>query len=382
MLVLLRARGVDVLITSLTRTQMTTSSGRLSVSSQSQGDRFVSYFYQGSWVDVNHRVFEIANLFVQNINIEESYFTTVGLSASQMRGRWAPSNNCATVFDEDRVKYAEFTLTASGEIEYALLDPSDPKTSKRVEDLRRCLSEKKIRNLSIKTGVCYAMYIQDEVRRFLLMDYSVSTILNNSLEIHAPTAKSLANERMIVNGIDEYRRLVMDRSCTDIQILCGPQMPRSGSLSFMSRIEKHEKSVVYARFIDKCNGAVCFELLDPDADCTSLIMAELREHLSAGTITRLSIQRGFCYAKYGDGECYYIKVMGYAVAGEIGKFVGHKYHVIDDNDCLPDSALVEYWNLESTAKWVKLLCAAIPEKDVSAEYFRYDVPESLRCDGD
>lgn len=85
MVVLIRARGVDLLITPLAVKDMLNSEGKLSVSMQRAGDRFVEYNYTESEAPVHQQVISVASLFVQDQSIDDSYFQKVGIG----RGEWA-----------------------------------------------------------------------------------------------------------------------------------------------------------------------------------------------------------------------------------------------------------------------------------------------------
>lgn len=79
MLVLVRTRGVDVLVSTLTREEMTTPDGMLRVSSQRPGDNFGEYYYTDSTVNIHQRALKVAELFVSQEPINDEYFDTIGI---------------------------------------------------------------------------------------------------------------------------------------------------------------------------------------------------------------------------------------------------------------------------------------------------------------
>lgn len=85
MVVLVRARGVDLLITPLAVTEMLNSDRKLSISMQRAGDRFVEYNYTESDTSVHQQTLSVASLFVGKQPIDDSYFQKVGIG----RGEWA-----------------------------------------------------------------------------------------------------------------------------------------------------------------------------------------------------------------------------------------------------------------------------------------------------
>lgn len=87
MVVLVRARGIDLLITPLAIGDMLDSQGRLSVSSQRQGDRYVEYNYTESEAPVHWQALTVASLFVQQQQIDDSYFRKVGIGRSEWAGK-------------------------------------------------------------------------------------------------------------------------------------------------------------------------------------------------------------------------------------------------------------------------------------------------------
>ncbi len=83
MVVLVRARGIDLLITPLAIEQMLNSDGKLSVSMQREGDRFVEYNYTESEAPVHWQTLSVASLFVREQPIDDSFFQKVGIGRSE-----------------------------------------------------------------------------------------------------------------------------------------------------------------------------------------------------------------------------------------------------------------------------------------------------------
>lgn len=83
MLVLVRTRGVDVLVSTLTRDEMSTADGLLRVSSQRPGDNFGDFCYTDSPVDIHTHVVALAELFLKNEPIPGEYFSKLGIGRSQ-----------------------------------------------------------------------------------------------------------------------------------------------------------------------------------------------------------------------------------------------------------------------------------------------------------
>ena len=88
MVVLVRARGIDLLITPLAIGDMLTSEGRLSVSSQREGDRYVEYNYTESEAPVHWQTLAVASLFAQKQDIDDSYFLKVGIGRSEWADKY------------------------------------------------------------------------------------------------------------------------------------------------------------------------------------------------------------------------------------------------------------------------------------------------------
>lgn len=83
MVVLVRARGVDLLITPLAVEEMLNSDRKLSVSMQRTGDRFVEYNYTESEASLHQQTLSAASLFVSKQPIDDSYFQKVGIGRSE-----------------------------------------------------------------------------------------------------------------------------------------------------------------------------------------------------------------------------------------------------------------------------------------------------------
>lgn len=83
MVVLVRARGVDLLVTPLAVEEMLNSDRKLSVSMQRAGDRFVEYNYTESEASLHQQTLSAASLFVREQPIDDSYFQRVGIGRSE-----------------------------------------------------------------------------------------------------------------------------------------------------------------------------------------------------------------------------------------------------------------------------------------------------------
>lgn len=82
MFVLIRTRGIDLLITSVSMEEMLNSDRKLSVVHRAD-DRFVEYNYTESEVSIHSQALSAVSLFVSNQPIDESYFQKVGIGRSE-----------------------------------------------------------------------------------------------------------------------------------------------------------------------------------------------------------------------------------------------------------------------------------------------------------
>lgn len=88
MVVLVRARGIDLLITPMSITEMLNPQQRLSVSMHRPGDRFVEYNYTESKTTIHSNVLAVASLFVAQRPIDDSYFQKVGIGRSEWASKY------------------------------------------------------------------------------------------------------------------------------------------------------------------------------------------------------------------------------------------------------------------------------------------------------
>lgn len=82
MFVLIRTRGIDLLITPLPVEELLNSNRKLSVVHRAD-DRFVEYNYTESEVAIHSQVLSVVSLFVNNQPIDDAYFKKVGIGRSE-----------------------------------------------------------------------------------------------------------------------------------------------------------------------------------------------------------------------------------------------------------------------------------------------------------
>lgn len=87
MFVLIRTRGIDLLITPLPVEEMLNSDRKLSVVHRVD-DRFVEYNYTESEVSIHWQVLSVISLFVNNQQIDDSYFQRVGIGRSEWASKY------------------------------------------------------------------------------------------------------------------------------------------------------------------------------------------------------------------------------------------------------------------------------------------------------
>lgn len=87
LVVLVRARGVDLLLTPLTVDEMLSPAGKLSVSMHGEGDRFVEYNYVEGEAPVHQQALSVASLFANGQPIDDSYFQKVGIGRAEAKAR-------------------------------------------------------------------------------------------------------------------------------------------------------------------------------------------------------------------------------------------------------------------------------------------------------
>jgi hypothetical protein len=87
MVVLIRARGIDLLITPFAVEEMLNSNRKLSISMHRPGDVFVEYHYTGSDAPIHWNALSVALLFVARQPINKAYFQSVGIGRSEWAGR-------------------------------------------------------------------------------------------------------------------------------------------------------------------------------------------------------------------------------------------------------------------------------------------------------
>jgi len=212
MLVLVRRGGVDLLVTNLTHEAMTNQDGLLSVQTHNPGDDFVEYHYTNAGEDIHSKVIAAVKNLVESGTLGGSYLKKVGLSRSEWAAHHAKPNGTDVVFDEDKVRYAEFTIVETNDIGYELLDPEDTASPQRIRDLQECLRGGIIRSLTIKYGICFAAYADGRHRSHALMDYSVAHKLGGRVPIHPPRQQTRGQYRTVLRGLDEYCHLESDRA--------------------------------------------------------------------------------------------------------------------------------------------------------------------------
>ncbi len=88
MVVLVRAMGVDLLITPLDIGEMLNPSGKLSVSAHRDGDRFVECSYLGNEAAVNSRILSAANIFACGEFVDDVYFKKIGIGRKEWFGKY------------------------------------------------------------------------------------------------------------------------------------------------------------------------------------------------------------------------------------------------------------------------------------------------------
>lgn len=86
--ILIRVRGIDLLETPLKPGDMLNHRGFLSVSMQREGDRFVEYAYTDSSLSIHERVLDAASMFVQQGELDPTYFQRVGIGPKEWGGKY------------------------------------------------------------------------------------------------------------------------------------------------------------------------------------------------------------------------------------------------------------------------------------------------------
>jgi hypothetical protein len=388
MLVLVRRGGVDLLVTNLTHEAMTNQDGLLSVQTHNPGDDFVEYHYTNAGEDIHSKVIAAVKNLVESGTLGGSYLKKVGLSRSEWAAHHAKPNGTDVVFDEDKVRYAEFTIVETNDIGYELLDPEDTASPQRIRDLQECLRGGIIRSLTIKYGICFAAYADGRHRSHALMDYSVAHKLGGRVPIHPPRQQTRGQYRTVLRGLDEYCHLESDSThLAELRLLCGPELPREfhGPLPesefgrnlvfYQYRTLAEDHQVFYAQFVNVATGKFGYELLNPECHKTPQMLDELKQHLRQGKISRLAVKTGVCYVVYNESEWKCHIPMDYSAAGAIGKLVGNKYHperpdFEDEEGHYPQYAVDAYFNrldtLEngySSCSYVELKCGPRMPRD-------------------
>lgn len=100
MLALVRARGVDVLISSLKVFEMVNEKGDLKVMTQREGHLFGEYNYTDSGEDIHAKVLTVVDCFVHGKPFEDDFFTKVGIG----RREWAQKYGVKTIEQEARLE--------------------------------------------------------------------------------------------------------------------------------------------------------------------------------------------------------------------------------------------------------------------------------------
>ena len=103
LLVLVRARGVDVLVSPLKVHEMVNEKGDLKVMTQREGHLFGEYNYTDSGEDIHAKVLAVVDCFVHENPFEDDFFTKVGIS----RREWAKKYGAKTIEQEARLEMQE-----------------------------------------------------------------------------------------------------------------------------------------------------------------------------------------------------------------------------------------------------------------------------------
>jgi hypothetical protein len=88
MFVLVRSRGVDVVVTPLSLRDMLNDAGAASISLRREGDGVAELNYTESGLPLHDLVVHAAHLFVQNQEIDPSFFQKVGIGRKESAERY------------------------------------------------------------------------------------------------------------------------------------------------------------------------------------------------------------------------------------------------------------------------------------------------------
>ncbi|WP_332752061.1 hypothetical protein [Hydrogenophaga sp.] len=88
LVVLIRSRGVDILLTPSPPKSLLDANGRVSVRASEEGVRFGEYNYTDSDIDIHSSVVSHAQEFAQGLKLDESYFVRKGIGRSEWGAKY------------------------------------------------------------------------------------------------------------------------------------------------------------------------------------------------------------------------------------------------------------------------------------------------------
>jgi len=95
LIVLIRSRGVDIMMTSAAPKSLLNLKGQLSVRTQEAGVRFGEYNYTDSDIEIHSSVVSHAQEFVQGLRMDDSYFVRKGIGRSEWGAKYGSRSGSA-----------------------------------------------------------------------------------------------------------------------------------------------------------------------------------------------------------------------------------------------------------------------------------------------
>lgn len=92
LIVLIRSRGVDIMLTASSPESLLNPNGQLSVRTQEEGVRFGEYNYTDSDVDIHSSVVSHAQEFAQSQSLDDSYFVRKGIGRSEWGAKYGENS--------------------------------------------------------------------------------------------------------------------------------------------------------------------------------------------------------------------------------------------------------------------------------------------------